>query len=72
MRDLVLAYGYKIALVNENVRSLEHRIAEETVGAQILLRNILALFFVGRNALQPAQRRDHGEQQVQFSMLRHV
>ena len=48
------------------------RIAEKSVGAQIFFRNVFALLFVCGNALQPAQRRDHGKQQMQFGMLRHV
>ncbi len=71
MGDLVLAHGHRRRLVHEDVRGLEHRVTEEAVGQQILLAQILLLILVGGNALQPAQRSDHGQQQVQLGVLRH-
>ncbi len=70
VRNLVFAHRNEVALVDQDVRRLQHRIAEKSVGAQIFLRNVFALLFVGGDALQPAQRRDHGKQQMQFGMLR--
>ena len=72
VRNLILAHRNKIALVDQDVGRLQHGITEEAVGPQVLLRNVLPLLLVGRNALQPAKRRDHGKQQVQFGMLGHV
>ena len=72
MRHLVFAHGNKIGLVDQDVGGLQQRIAEKAVGAQIFFRDVLALLFVGRYALQPAQRRDHRKQQVQFGVLRHM
>ena len=38
---------------------------------EVLVLDVLQCLFVGGNALQPAQRSHHGEQQVQLRMLRH-
>ena len=38
---------------------------------QIPVLQIFELLFVGRHALEPAERRDHREQQMQFGVLRH-
>ena len=72
MRHLVFAHRNEIAFVDQDVRRLQHRVAEKSVSAEIFFRNVLALLLVGGDALQPAQRRDHGKQQMQFGMLRHV
>ena len=48
------------------------RISEKTVRAQIFVLQILALLLVAGHTFQPAQRRDHAEQQVQLGVLRHV
>ena len=64
MRHLILANGNHIRFVNQNVGGLEHGIAQKPVGSQIFILDILSLLFVGGNPLQPAQRRDHGKQQM--------
>ena len=47
-------------------------IAEEAVGRQILFLELRLLVLVGRHALEPAQRRDHRQQQMQLGVLGHV
>ena len=51
---------------------MQHRISQKAVCMQILVRYVLLLLFVTGDTLQPSQRRDHGKQQVQFSVLLHV
>ena len=55
--------------VREDVGGLQQGVAEEAVGAEILLPELFDLVLVGRYALQPRQRRDEGEQQVQLRVL---
>ena len=49
-----------------DVRSHEHGIAEEAVVAEILVGDLLLLFLVGGAAFEPAERGDHGKQQMKF------
>ena len=72
VRDLVLADRHVRRAIDEDVGALQQRIAEKAVGGEVLLLELLELILVGRDALQPAERGDHGEQQVQLRMLRHV
>jgi hypothetical protein len=71
MRHLVLAHRHLAGLVDEDVGALQQRIAEEAVGGEILLLELFLLILVARHPLQPAERRDHGQQQVQLRVLRH-
>lgn len=70
MRHLVLADRHQPGLVDQDVRRLQQGIAEETVSGQIPLLQFLLLILVTGHPFQPAERRDHGEQQMQFGMLR--
>ena len=70
--DLVLADRHVHRPVQQDVRALQQRIAEEAVGREVLLLQLLLLVLVGRHALEPAERRDHRQQQVQFGVLRHA
>ncbi len=72
VRNLILADGNVGGLIHQDVGSHEHGIAEESVGVEILLLEILLLLLVGRDAFEPAQRGHHGEQQVEFGVLRHM
>src|ERR1035437_785282 len=82
VRDLVLAYRNKqLALgfwqvgrgaVNQNVGRLQQWISEKTIGAEVLVLEVLALLLVAGHPLQPSQRSDHAEQQVQLGVLQHV
>ncbi len=58
--------------VDQDVRALQQRITEETIGSKVLLFQLRLLVLVSGHALEPAQRRDHGQQQVQFGMCRHL
>ena len=69
VRNLILPDGYVGRAVDENVGALQQWITEEPVGGEILLLERLLLVLVARNALQPAQRRHHGQQQVQLGVL---
>ncbi len=72
MHYLILAHRHLGGVINKDVRALQQRITEKAVGGQVLLLKLLLLILVGRDPLEPAQRRDHGEQQVQLGMLRHL
>ncbi len=72
VRHLVLAHRHEVGAVNQDVGGLEQWIAEKTVGRQILFRQFFLLVLVGWHALQPAQRRHHRQQEVQFRMLDHA
>ncbi len=62
MRHLILADRYQTCAVDENVSSLQQRVAEKTVGRQVLVRELRLLIFVARHPLQPRQRCDHRQQ----------
>src|ERR1019366_2605092 len=72
VRHLVFADGNKIRLINQNVGRLQQRISQKTIGAEVLVLEVLALLLVAGHALQPSQRSDHAEQQVQLGVLQHV
>ena len=56
----------------DDVGGHEHGVAEEAVVAEVLVGDLLLLFLIGGAAFQPAERRDHGEQKVQFGSLADV
>ena len=51
---------------------MQDGIAEESVGVEILFLEILLLLLVGGHAFEPAQGGHHGEQEVEFGVLRDV
>jgi competence protein ComEC len=67
--QLILAHGHESGLVQQDVRSHEHRVAQEAIGGQILGRQFGQLVLVGWVALQPRHRRDHGQEQMELHML---
>ena len=71
--DLVFANRDDEALsgvgIDDDVGGLQRGIAEETVGMQVLAGDIVDLFFVGGDAFEPAERRDHGQKQVEFGVF---
>ena len=71
VRDLVLAHRDQPRPVDQDVRALQHGIAEEAEGREVALAQLLLLVLVARHALQPAERCHHGEQQVQLRVLVH-
>ena len=72
VRHLVLADRHEGGAVHQDVGALQQRVAEEAVGGQILLLELLLLVLVARHALEPAERGDHRQQQVQLGVLGHV
>ena len=72
MGHLVLADRDLVGSVDENVGALQQRITEKTVGGEIPFPQLLLLVLVARHPFQPAERRHHGKQQMQFGMLRNM
>ena len=70
VRDLIFAHGNKVRVVHHNVRRLQNRIAEKAVRVQVLVLHVVERFFVGGHAFEPAERRDHREQQMQLGVFR--
>src|SRR5439155_22397040 len=56
-------------LVHEDVGRLEDRVAEEAVGREVPVGELLALLLVGRIALEPGDGRQHAEQEIELGML---
>src|SRR6185312_2919989 len=60
---LIFAYRHKQFLpwvaIHYDVRSLEQRIAQESVCAEVTVFQIVDLLFVRGNALEPGERRNH-------------
>src|SRR5579884_329331 len=69
---LVLAYGNVIRLIYQNVCRLQQRIAEEPIGRKVFAAYVFLLLLIGRDAFQPAEWRNHGEEQMQLGMLFYV
>ena len=69
MRGLVLTHRDKVRLIDENVRRLDQRIAEESIRAEVFVGEVFLLLFVRRHALQPSERSNHREQQMQLGVL---
>ena len=55
VRDLIFAHRHVLRAIQQNVRALQQRIAEKSIGAQVMVGELRLLILVGRNALQPAQ-----------------
>jgi hypothetical protein len=69
VRGLVLAHRHEGGLVDQDVGRLQQRVAQEAVGRQVAVAELFDLVLVGGHALQPAQRRAHGQQREQLGML---
>jgi len=69
VRDLVLSHRHRVRAVQRHVRRLQDRVPEEAVGVEVLLLELLLLLLEGRHPLQPADGRDHGEEQVELGVL---
>ena len=72
VRHLVLPDRHEGGAIHQDVGALQQRVAQEAVGGEVLLLQLLLLVLVARHALEPAQRGDHGQQQVQLGVLGHV
>ncbi len=72
MWQLVGTNRHQAGTIDQDVRRLQQWIAEEAVGIQILVLQILLQLLVGRHPLKPAQWADHRQQQVQLGVLRHL
>jgi hypothetical protein len=72
VRHLVFADRHLAGAVDQHVSGLQQRIAEEAVGCEVFAGQLLDLVLVGRHAFEPAQRRGHRQQQVQFGVLGHA
>ena len=71
MRNLIGADRHIARAVNQNIGRLQQRVAEKPVGGQISVVEFELLIFIARHTLQPGNRGDHRQQQVQLSMLGH-
>jgi hypothetical protein len=56
-------------LVDQDVGRLQQRVAEEAVGREVAVLELLHLVLVGRHALEPAERRAHRQQREQLGVL---
>jgi len=72
MRNLVFAHRHQRAAIQQNIGGHQQRITQKTVSPQIFLAELFDLVFVGRDALQPGQRRDHRQHQMQLGMFGHA
>ena len=71
VRLLVLANRNILRLIEKNVGGHQERIAEESVGCQVFAGEVLLLFLVAGHTFQPAEGRNHPQQQRQLVMLLH-
>ena len=69
MGHLVFAHRHVCRLVDQDVRALQQRVAQEPISGEILLLELFLLVFISRHALKPRQGREHGQQQMQFRVL---
>ena len=59
MRHLIFTDRDMLGVIHQNIGRLQQRIAQETIGRQIFMRQLFLLVLVGRHTLQPAQWRHH-------------
>ena len=68
MLRLIVSHRHNRSLIQQDVRSHQHRILKQPIADRFLR---LRFGFVLRHALQPAHRRDASQHPRQFGMLRH-
>src|SRR5690242_6845869 len=73
MRFLVFAdgndeFGIRFA-VHDDICRLQNRVSKESESVQVLILDVFERLLIGGYALEPAERRNHGEQQVQLGVL---
>ena len=71
VRHLVVAHRDPVRAVDDDVGGLQQRVAEKADAGEVLLGQLLHLLLVGRHPLQPRNRRDHLQQQIQLRVLGH-
>ena len=69
---LVLAHRHQAGTVYKDVGALEQRVTEKAIGREVAVRHLRLLVLVRRHALEPGQRRNHGQQHVQLGVGRHA
>jgi len=69
---LIGADGHEVGLVEQDVGGLQERVAEEAVGGEVLLAQLLLLVLVAGDSLQPTERREHAEEGVEAVVLQDV
>src|SRR5580700_4293755 len=71
--DLVFADGdeerFAGVRVHDDIGGLERGVTEEAVGVEIFVADVVELLFAGGDAFEPAERSDHGEEQVEFGVF---
>jgi hypothetical protein len=72
VRHLVGPHRHPGGLVEDDVRGHEDRVAEEAVEGEVAVGEVLPHLLVGGGALQPAERGDHPEQEVELGVLLHL
>jgi hypothetical protein len=74
VRHLVLAHRHLVGAVDHDVGGLHQGVAQEAVGEDVAaaLGVLLDQVLVGRNALEPRERREEREQHRELGMLRHA
>ena len=73
VRHLVLAHRHVRRLVEQDVRRLQHGVAEVAVGDGLLVEvQVADLLLERRDALEPRLAHQHREQQVQLGVLLHL
>ena len=69
MGDLILAHGDELRAIQQDVRALQQRVTEETIRGEIPIGQLLLLILVRGHPLEPSERRDHRQQQMQFGVF---
>ena len=69
MAGLVFAHWNIVGFVDQDIRRLQQRVAQEAVGAEVFVFEFFLLVFVGGHAFQPTNRGAHGQQGEQLGVL---
>lgn len=72
MGNLVLSHWYQSGLVDKDIGGLQQRISEKAIGGKIAIFELLLLILIAWHPFQPAEWGNHGEQQMQLRMCRHL
>ena len=69
MGGLVLADGHEVRLVDDDVGRLEDGIAQKSVRVEVPVLDLLLHLLERRDAFEPGQGRDHGQDEMEFGVL---